>query len=100
MVYRTILVFSKPVNHDNVSTLTFESTSENYAISRTFFWIKVKTRKWVYVGIPLFFFAVSTIFTSGQFFKLISGQTTDFGALIFGALGTIFSTVSLLFLRK
>ncbi|MCW4044893.1 MAG: hypothetical protein NWE94_05185 [Candidatus Bathyarchaeota archaeon] len=94
------LVFCKPVNRDSVSTLSFEPKTENYAISRAFFWIKIKTRKWVYVGIPLFFFAISTIFTSEQFFRLISNQAIDIGALVFGSVGTVFSTISLFYLRK
>jgi hypothetical protein len=94
------LVFCKPTKRDSVSTLSFEPLSQNYEMSRTFFWAKIKTRKWVYVGIPLLFFAISTIFTSEQFFKLISGQPTDFGALIFGSIGTVFSTVSLFYMRK
>jgi len=92
--------FCKPVTEDNISTISFETLNDNNIISKPIFWAKVKTRKWVYTGVPLLFFALSTFFTSEQFLKLISNQNADIGFLVFGVIGTIGSTISLLYLKK
>lgn len=85
---------------DSISTIKFNPLSESYVISKPFFWINIKTRKWRYVGFPLIGFAISTLFASEQFVKLVTGQPADLGLLVSSAIGTFLSTYSLFNLRK
>lgn len=94
------LVYCEPADQDRVSTLLFEPTNADFLISRTLVWIKIKTRKWRYFRIPLLTFAISTFVASEQFFRVIAGQTVDYWALLFGVIGTIGSTIGLMYLKK
>lgn len=98
-----VLLFAfscKRTKVDTVSTVKFTSKDQPYVTSKPFFWIKVKTQKWAYVGFPLVGFALSTLFASEQFFNIIFGQATNYGILVFGVAGTLLSTISLFYLRK
>lgn len=95
------IINCRPATKGHVSTLLFEpSGMEDYLISKALLTVKTKTRNWRNLWIPLIFFAVSTFATSDQFLNFLSGQAINYWILVFGALGTIGSTVSLLLLRK
>ena len=95
------MINCKSIEREQISTLSLEPSGENdWLIARALLTIKIKTGKWRNLWLPLLLFALSTFATSEQFGKFLAGQEYNIWILFLGALGTIFSTISLLFLRR
>lgn len=95
------IINCRPTDKESLSTIIFEpSDSEEYLISKALLMIKIKTRKWRNLWLPLLLFGVSTFATSDQILLFLAGQTFNYGILFVSGLGTIISTISLLLLKK
>lgn len=89
------------VQKDQLSMIHFQPIGlKERGISRAQLWIKLKSRKWENLILPLIGFGVSTFISSSQFLNLITQQPFNLPLLIASALGTIGSIISLRFLRK
>jgi hypothetical protein len=94
------LINCKPAQKESISAILFEpSNAKDYLITKALLKVKIKTGKWRTLWFPLLLFGFSTFVTSEQFLKLIAGEAASYGILVVGAIGTILSTISLLFLR-
>jgi len=95
------MIDCKQTTKGYTSAVLFEPpNAKDYLTSKASLTVKIKARNWRNLWLPLLFFAVSTFATSEQFLSFLSGQAINYWTLAFGALGTIGSTISLLFLRK
>jgi len=96
------IVNCKAAKKDYVSMLLFEPSSggQDNLVSRALLQVRIKTRKWRNVWLPLLFFGVSTLLTSEQFLSYLAGEAINYGVLTAAVSGTIISTASLFFLRK